>query len=619
MNWLDYTIVVFFLLAIAVIGSLFTRRASQSTDEFIVAGRKLPWWLAGVAMVALGFNADSPMHTSKKIRTTGIQGAWFYWNSLLAGSIGTLLFAPMIRRTRISTPSEFYSLRYHGAGQHMVRVGSAFLIGIFNGVIFGALGLIGMIKLSRVLFDFPEVIMIAGLPVHTPYLVAGSMVLLALGYSIASGLWGVVWTDMLEYAVALGCSFLLTGIVLSKVGGGSGLREQIGALNQGNLFRWLPEIGIPFVAYIFIIPFLRLGAVDFSTQRLLSIKDEREVVLANFFNNLNFFVFRNWPWFVVGLASILLITPAEIAALTGTPGADVEYAYPAMVAKYMPHGLLGLMIAGFFCAFLSSIDAILHTGASIFVNDMYRPYMVRNASDKHYIFVTRIMMVVVAAMSIYLAANSPSILSLLAFLNLVLGSVGLVQMGRWIWWRVNVWSDLAGHVSAVVLGFYFGIGPGTKVIDKIVQWAGNDGFDTRFTTQLLLCVSISTLVSLVVMLLTPPEPNEKLVSFYRLMRPFGWWGPIAAQCPEVPNSNQNLPRLMILSIYGIFAAIGLTFGAGMLILAQPLSGSIMTTIGIACSVLLIRGVNNTFSRGDTEDAIPAVQALKPELVSSDQA
>jgi len=222
---LDWMVVLFFLVGLLVMGFFLAKRAGKSSEEFILAGRKLPWWLAGTSIIAAALNASTMLQDSRKIREDGIGGMWFTWRWIFSTAISTIWFDRLWRRARFTTQMEFYQARYSGYGAVFARIYDSIIYGIVVAIAWASIGVIGMKKILPILFDFPQVLNFAGISIPTNVLMVIVLIGVAAIYSIASGVYGVVWTDLVEFLVALGSSYILVFLVYKEVGGNVGLQK----------------------------------------------------------------------------------------------------------------------------------------------------------------------------------------------------------------------------------------------------------------------------------------------------------------------------------------------------------------------------------------------------------
>lgn len=565
MHTIDLIIVALFMGLLLFLGFKLARRAGSSTDEFILAGRRLPWWLAGTSMVATGLNASTMLQDSRKIRQDGLAGLWFTWQHILYGAVSAVWFYRLFRRARYVTQMEFYRSRYSGWRADFARLFDTVFYGIGIGALWASIGLVGMKKIVAVVLELPESVSLLGLALPTDMVVVAILVAITLAYSAASGVHGVVWTDFAEFLVAMVCSVTLALIVFNAVGWNEGLREKIEGLGDrgGELLRMAPAFGPVLLYYFFIHPIFTQGGYNPHVQRYLALKDEREVIYMTLYSQVVNFALKPFPFYICGLAGIFLFSDEYIArelgsivSDTGVVIPDYERVYPALVKQYLPVGVTGLMIAGFMSAFMSSFDTNIHNATSVFTNDLYRDYIARGKTERHYVWASRGFMVFQTLFASVIGILVDDILSLMMIGVALPIASGVVKLGRFIWWRVNGWTEVVAQLSSVVI-IVFVMSPWGRaaIVDIMAAFglSGNDGF---FVTRQLVMILFSSSLSAAVVLMTKPEPMEKLAEFYKRVRPYGWWGPVIAVAGERYRNRESRLALCMLTL----GMIGVTFG-----------------------------------------------------------
>lgn len=575
MTPLDIVIIVVFLAGITIFGSLFSRRGGTDTDSYVLGGRKLPWWLAGVSASAAAFNADSPQHQSRKVRETGLQGAWFYWFNAIANILNIVFVARLFRRARIQTVPEFYEIRYGGRGKHIARIWGAISISVIQGTAFIAAGMVGLTKVVQVLLKLPPETVWLGVTVNPAPCIAVGLVVLALIYATTSGVLGVVWTDLIEFSVAILCSYMLLFFVYRDVGWSAGLSEGIQRLKgDGDFLNFAPSISLLFFFWMVLLPLSNFGGQATDMARYMGVKNEREVFLTGLCKLTTHFVLRGWPWYLCGLISLLLISDASLIAEFGplkSGKADAEMAYPSLILHYLPAGFMGLMVAGFLSAFMSSIDTLTHNSASVFVNDIYRPYLAKGRDERHYVRAIRIGIILSAILGTSVAFFVEEIFDIILFIMLFDAGAGLLLAVRWFWWRVNAWADVAAHLSGLPIALLFLqpewlFGEGADFATPIARYIGlGTSWDAVFVTKLLVARLAGVLIWLPLVLFLPsPEPGV-LDRFYRRVRPYGWWGPVAQRNPGIASPDRfGRDVALVLVTVGLYFALLLAVGAVLL-------------------------------------------------------
>ncbi len=600
MSWIDYLTIVATLCGILFLGFLFSKRAGSSSDEFILAGRKLPWWLAGTSVSAAAFNSDSPLHNARRARLTGLGGLWLYWSYIVGQVMCSVFFVRYARRSGIKTPVELMEVRYGGKAGKAARIWQAVYSSLFQSGLSLSVGLLAMLKLTRVLIDLPD--KIEGIPsdVFIVLIIIG----FAVAYSAAAGLWGVVATDFIEFFIALFCSFILTFIVLAKVGWGSGLADGLQSLSMKTGIDYINAAPRPTLAFFvwFLLAPVVLAGVSSTNMRYLAARDERDAVLAGIWQQFVSFAVRGWPWWIAGFASLLLL--GEVS--------DAEMAYPMLIREYMPVGLKGLMIAGFICAFLSTVDTKLHEFAAIVVNDLYRPYLAKGRADKHYIRVMRFSVLIAAVFGSVMALAFDDILEVLLFGFKVNAMIGIAMVLKWYWWRMNGWADLTMQVLALPVALLlhfdakifpalgFGSTPTQFFMERLGGYAGITAGDGQWAVQYILGVLIVTLVGVVLSFLLPKDDPQYLAEFYKTVRPYGAWKPIQkiAGCGPTDCFGRDAVNF---GLGVLFSYAGL-FGFGALFFAKWIWAAVLFILCIAAFRFLIVRLNREYQSGPKMEA-----------------
>jgi len=317
---LDWAVIAVYCVTIVAIGLRFARRAGQSVDEYFLSGRSLPWFLSGTSMVASSFSCDTPLFVTGLVRDHGIWKNWLWWCFLITGMLTVFVFARRWRRGGVMTKAELAELRYGGRDGRLLRG----VLGFLHSSVTNTLTLGWVVLAAASILD-----VLLGVDKLTAVIAACA---LALTYSLASGLWGVVVTDMPKFWLAMLGSVLLAVVVWSEVGGGAGVlaaAQSSGAFPRDALsFVPPPGPGGPLDAAFWTVPFaafaVYLGVswwavenVDGSAvivQRLAASRNEREGMLAVLWFAFAHYALRPWPWIMVALASLVLLPPIELTA-----------------------------------------------------------------------------------------------------------------------------------------------------------------------------------------------------------------------------------------------------------------------------------------------------------------
>jgi Na+/proline symporter len=549
----DYAVLALYLAAVFVLGVVLTRRAGASMDQFFVGGRTLPWWLLGVSMAATNFSIDTPVAITKIVLEEGIPGVWFFWASGISALLVTFLFARLWRRSGVLTDAELTETRYGGRVAAGLRLFKGFYFGvIFNAFIMGWVFL-ALIKVMGGVTDLP-----------LPQLLAGTTALV-LVYTLASGFHGVVLTDFVQYLVAFAGSILLAVFAVREVGGLANLAARLQAASSPSLTRFVPDLSAADLGPVSV--FLTFVLVQWwahkyadgggkHIQRMLSARSEGHAFAASLLYSFINYALQVWPWILTALCALVLL---------GRPD-DPETAYAAMMVRVLPPGLLGLALAGLVGAFMSTVDTHLNLGASYLMNDLYRRFLVRDATERHYVLMSRLAMVALLGLSIVIALNIGSVATAWKFLLTFASGAGLTWIARWFWWRVNAWSELSAMITSGA------VASALEIVHP--EWL--------YTEKLLTTVGVTTAVWLTVTFVTPPVEETKLVAFVEKIRPgsAGWSGLRQRYGLAAHPFLGDALRSWALGLIGLF---GLNFGIGSLLLGRLRSGA--TLLAVATGAL----------------------------------
>jgi len=571
---IDWLLIILYFAASIAIGIYYSRRAGKSTSEFFLSGRNLPWWLAGTSMVATTFAADTPLAVTELVATNGIAGNWLWWNMAFGGMLTVFFFARLWRRAGIMTDVELTELRYSGKPAAFLRGFRAIYLGVFlNCVIMGWVNL-ALATILEGLFGVPRDVVL--------WYIVGAMVITA-AYSAASGLWGVAVTDVFQFVIAMGGTIVLAFVVLGlpEVGGISGLQSKLPA----STFQFLPSIGgeglgvgtalalsvTAFLAYIAIqwwaswYPGAEPGGGGYVAQRMMSAKDEKHSLLATLWFNVAHYCLRPWPWILTGLATLVLYP--DLGA------ADKKLGYVYAMRDFLPAGLLGLIVAAFLAAYMSTIATHLNWGTSYVINDFYRRFMKKDGDEKHYVAISRLATVGLMVVSIIVTANMETISGAWSFIIEAGAGLGLVLILRWYWWRVNAWSEIAAMVAPFV-GYWY-------VRNMVIP----------FPESLFVIVAFTTASWLVVTFMTRPTEEATLVAFYRRVHPGGvLWKPIANKAPDV-QGDSGFGHLMIDWLAGVAMVYMTLFGTGKLLLGEIEVGLIFFAVALLAGWIIYRDLS----------------------------
>ena len=574
MYLLDYLIIAAYFVFSIGIALYYSKRAGKNTDEFFLSGRNLPWYLAGLSMVATTFAADTPLAVTELVAKNGIAGNWIWWSYAFGGLLTVFFFAKLWRRAGIMTEAEFAEIRYSGEPARFLRGFRALYLGLFMNIIIMGWVNKAMVSILVGMFNIPES--------EVFFYVFGAMLLVAF-YSALSGLWGVVVTDAFQFLMAMTGTIILAVIVVNtpQVGGISGMQEKL----PDFVFDFFPSISdVPSVGGIFVMsaaaflayiginwwaswyPGAEPGGGGYVAQRMMSAKNEKHSLFATLFFQIAHYAIRPWPWILVGLSTLILYP--ELTADQKKMG------YVHSMNDYLPIGLKGLLVAAFFAAYMSTIATQLNWGSSYILNDFYRRFIKRNKSEKHYVGISRLTTIILMIVSVFVTLFIERISGAWEFIMEAGAGVGLVLILRWFWWRINAWSE----ISAMVVPF---------IVIPFLRM-----MNIEFPITLYYIVPATTIVWLVVTYLTKPTEEKTLIEFYRKIHPGGiLWKKISTKLPDV-ESDKGFLRMFLNWIFGVVLVYSILFGTGSLIFGDITSGLISIFAAIISIIIIYKNLQH---------------------------
>lgn len=551
MQNIDWIVIALYLISQLILGLYCERKSGNSVEDFFLAGRKLTWWLLGTSMVATAFASDTPLFITKLVRQYGVSGAWYYWNASLNGLLAAFFISYLWRRTHVISDAEFRELRYSGNSGKAVRAGWALYWSAASSFFSLAWVILAMVKIAKVVFELSDTMMIAGYEMQTSVVVVAASLLITGIYSASSGLWGVIVTDFVQFILAFLGTGLLAWYAVDHVGGVTALQTQIAALPEAGpaYFDIIPSAGQVLVVFWvgMTIQWWSSAWVDggmMMAQRSLAAKSEKHAELGRYWGHLAQMGIIVWPWAIAGLCSLIIFPSSQYPAVANDP----ELAYPLMVLKVMPAGLRGVVVASLFAAFMSTVCTLLNSNASYLVNDIYKRFLVPAAAPKHYVRVGQVATLGIMAIGGYMATVSTSVLGLSQLMAQFTGGVGAIFVLRWLWWRINAWSEITAYVGSGALGILLNVEAGVslchRMLGALTPASLAPQLDHFFLTTLpgpegwaykLAIIAITTtLLALLVTLLTPPTEKEHLHRFYRRVKPYGpGWAKVRKECGPV--------------------------------------------------------------------------------------
>ena len=595
---LDWIIIIAYFAITIGVGLKFSGRAGRSITEYFISGRSLPWWIAGTSMVATTFAADTPLAVAGLVAVHGVAGNWVWWSMAAGGMFTVFVFARLWRRAEVITDVELTEIRYSGAPAAWLRgIRAVYVALIINPIIIGwVTGAMVTILKEGVFADVGQIGNVEASAFGDKMIILACLAVVGV-YATLSGMWGVAITDVIQFVTAMVGCILLAIVAVNHVGGVDVLHDKITERYGEQVFNYLPDftgssVDLPegedatapsesneaepwMPLHIFCIiafvqwwatwyPGAEPGGGGYVVQRMAACKDERHAVLATLWYQIAHYCLRPWPWLIVAFAAMAIYPEMRELAVNEdmqkelNTKADAGFVW--VMRDVSPVGLRGLMLVTFFAAFMSTISTQMNWGASYLVRDVYQRFVKPDATDKQLASMSRVLSIVVliagALASFVMVGGLISVDEAWKILLALGAGTGAVYMLRWYWWRINAWSEIVAMLGS--LFFFLLFNYQFKLLDN--GWKAEE--------QILLIAGCTIVAWFLATMLTSPESDETLTSFFRKTRPGGpGWKRIAALVPDV-EPDQHLG----LSILAALAASGIVYctipGIGLLIFGQ---------------------------------------------------
>jgi Na+/proline symporter len=604
LTWIDWAIVVGYFAVAIGIGLYFTKRGGESLKEYFISGQNVPWWLAGVSMVATTFAADTPLAVTGMVASNGVAGNWLWWNAVMSGILTVFFFARLWRRAGVMTDVELAEIRYGGTPAAILRGTRALYLAIPINLIIMGWVTTAMVKILTMTLGI------------SPWMAVGVCFFGTAAYSAAAGMWAVLWTDFFQFILMMTAVIVLAiyavdaagGMEAVKAGAAAHFGSESAALSvlpvrigpEGiSGYVWMPLLTL--IVFISVqwwaawYPGAEPGGGGYVAQRIFSARTERDGVLATLFFQVAHYALRPWPWIVTALATVVLYPN-----LTTT--ADREAAYVQVGIDHLPTPWRGVMLAGFAAAYMSTMATQLNWGASYLINDFYKRFLVKDKTEKHYVSVSRGATIVLFLASLIVSRNMTSVADAWRFLIALGAGTGLVLILRWYWWRINAWSEISAMIASLVVSliaprFVTGMFPAD---------------DPRIgSVVLVITVAISLVVWLTVTMLTKPEDPRILEAFYRRVRPGGpGW---AAVSTRLGYGREPIPGGALAWsnwLAGVVAVYTTLFGIGKLVFGEVAVGFGLLAIAVVAFIWIARSFR-------TEELPPSEPGAMAQPIAAD--
>ncbi|MFQ6675080.1 MAG: sodium:solute symporter family protein [Fidelibacterota bacterium] len=603
---IDVVIVLAFVAYSISAGFRAQAKASKNLEEYFLAGRTIAGWKAGFSMAATQYAADTPLLVTGLIATGGIFMLWRLWIYGLAFLMMGFILGRAWRRARVLTDAEFTEIRYSGKGVLTLRALKAVYYGTVINCTVMAMVLVAATRISETFLLWhewlpPNVygvihgwVETVGVPlasgatgldtyVATTNNIISILAILAFTalYSTTGGLRSVVATDIVQFSIAMVGTLIYAVIAVSRAGGLDTLIDRMvelyGQIRTTEILSFAPgswDAILPFAVLVGLQWFFQMNSdgTGYLAQRTMACRTDRGAQMAGLVFTVAQILVRSLFWLPIGLA-LLVIYPYDPGAAAGEAFvASREILFATGIRDLLPVGVRGIMLTGLLAALASTVDTHLTWGASYWSNDIYlrlvnQRWLKRKPSSRELVVVARLSNILILAIALAIMANLGSIQTAW-YVSLLFGAgMGSVLVMRWLWERINLYSELAAMAASLVVA--------PIILFTIeVEWL-----------RLLLMSVASTSVVLVVTLLTEETETSVLDTFYQRVEPPGWWRKTAQRLGHDPGRPARVFRRGVYLVLSTAATVFLLLiGVGKLLFPDP-SGS-----GLPAWPFLVAGV-----------------------------
>jgi len=528
----DVFIILLYFAAMIGVGAWLVRRASKNLDSYFLAGHSLPWWALGLSNASSMWDIAGTMWLVTNLFIYGMKGTWLPYLWPTFNQIILMIFlARWIRRSNVLTGAEWISTRF--SSPRGVELSRAIIVifALVSVVAFVAYAFQGIGKFAQVFLPFdwePETYAIVIMSITAVYVLLGGML-------------SVVITDLIQFTIMGICAFILAAIAITQVSA-----DEIATLVPGgwtNLgFGWEMELdwsgiiaplnntlatdgytlfGLFFMAMLCkgILVSIAGPAPNYDMQRILATRSPREAGLMS--GIVSVALLPRWLLIAaITLIGLKFLGPRfaamDPAYLNASGKIDFEMILPFVIKEFVPVGLAGLLLSGLLAAFMSTFSSTLNAGGAYLVNDLYKRYIKPDASSRHLIAASYAAQILVLLAGFVIGFNLSSVDQITKWIvNGLFGGYTAANILKWYWWRLNG----IGYFVGMVVGIAAAI-----VIPLLVFPDANSLGELIKSFPLILGLSLAATV--LASLLSPPEDEQTLISFYRNVRPWGFWGPV---------------------------------------------------------------------------------------------
>lgn len=637
---LDILIIALYLIGMVVIGLILKKRASQNMDSYFLGGKSLPFYMLGLSNASGQFDISGTMWMVTLAFVYGLKSAWVPWLWPVFNQVFLMVYLSVwLRRSNVLTGAEWIQTRFgtdRGARlSHTIVVVYA-LIGVLG---FLSYGFIGVGKFMEIFFPWNVVSQFVPFDIpaeYVPHAYGIFFTAIATVYVILGGMFSIVWTDVVQFAIMTVAGITIAVIAMMKVspetlaaivpaGWDSLMPEWTLNLQWADIFSDVNEkitndqyglFGIFLMMMLFkgVCASMAGPAPNYDMQKILSCRTAKEAALMS--GSVPVILLIPRYLMIMGFAVLALAFFSDLDLTTGSGAIDFELILPNAITQFAPVGVCGLLLAGLLAAFMSTFASTANAAPAYIVNDIYKKYINPQADDRTMIRMSHLVTIVVVAVSVVIGFFVESVNSVLQWITSALwGGYIAANLLKWHWWRFNgngyFWGMITGILASLVCPLVFDqyTMVDGQFVERIGEFAHNAPLLPLFYFPLLFVIS---LIGCVVGTYAAPAVDEAtLERFYLTIRPWGFWRPVhervVAKYPQV-KANGHFKRDMFNVCIGIVWQMSLTVIPMYLVIkdGMPLVSSILVLL--ITSLILKKNWYDKMCRDEAE-----YQAVMAEL------
>tara|TARA_B100001939_G_scaffold77453_1_gene65376 strand:+ start:1 stop:1758 length:1758 start_codon:yes stop_codon:yes gene_type:complete len=572
---------------------MLSSKARKNLDQYFLGGNKIKWYLLGLSNASGMFDISGVMWTVTILFIYGLKSAWIPWLWPVWNQVFVMVFlAVWIRRSNVMTGASWILTRFSGAGGQLSK-NIIIVFAVVSAIGFVAYFFEGIGKFCDSILPWDLAFSSDLISISSENMYALIIVGITTVYTLRGGMMSVVATEVFQYVIMTISSIIIAVIAYNAV-----TYDQISNVVPGGwenlFFGWtmdldwsqtLPQLnekiktdGFEIIGALFMMMLFKgffsslAGPVPgYDMQRLLSAKNPYEAAKMSGFTILVLFSPRYLMIAAFAVLALVFLTPE----LSNMSQIDFETILPYSISKFVPVGLKGLLLAGLLAAFMGTFAAVINAAPAYIANDLLKNNLLPNKSEKTYVkygYLSSLLLVIIGVIFGFFASSLNSIT--LWITASLFGGYTAANVLKWIWWRFNgygyFWGMLIGLIASTIKLLFFS------------SWIDIYFFPIIFICSILGCLFGS--------LLTPPDDMEKLKSFYKSVKPWGFWKPVYEEIKKTDKNftkNKNFGRDMFNVFVGIIWQMSLVVWP-MYLLIKKWDGFMISIAVVIITTLLLK-------------------------------